>query len=501
MTSEVVHQLIAAGLPDGIVVPGSADYDRRRRIWNAVVDRRPAAIVRPTTAEGVAAVVRAAAECDALLSVRCGGHSFPGHSTCEGGVVLDLSAMNSVTLDPPSGRCVVGGGALLGDVDRAAVPHGLAVPAGVVSHTGVGGLTLGGGMGWLSRVYGLTIDSLVGVDIVTADGALRRASLENEPDLFWALRGGGGNFGVVVAFEFQARALGPVSAGRWVYPPADIHDAMLGAARIAADGPRELTVSFSVSRLGVAVTAFWAGAPSAADAALAPFGRLAASATGGQGPVSFLDLQTRTDQHSAWGRRYYAKGGFVRHLDAAVVDHIADAVAEGPTDDAEVYVPQLGGAVRDVGEDATAYSGREAGFYWLVEPIWDDPADDVRCLAWGRRHGGRLAALSMEANYVNEQADTGGAFPEQAYGSSKYRRLREIKARYDPTNLFRLNANIEPAGHPPGDAARREGARGMDGRTPLRTEAMRCDVSRDHGVHGRSQVSPSPSSSVPPASP
>jgi FAD/FMN-containing dehydrogenase len=444
MAGDVVERLTAADLSGGVVVPRSAEFDRRRRIWNAVVDRYPAAIVRPTTADEVAAVVRAAAECGALLSVRGGGHSFPGHSTCDDGVVLELSALSSVSVDPATGRCAVGGGALLGDLDHAAVPHGFAVPAGVVSHTGIGGLTLGGGMGWLSRLYGLTIDSLVGVDIVTADGALRRASEEHEPDLFWALRGGGGNFGVVVAFEFQARVLRPAWAGKWMYPLTDIHDVMLGAAELAGDARRELTISFSATRLGVALTAFWTGASARADAALAPFGRLTASAAGGHGPVSFLELQSRTDQHSAWGRRYYAKGGFVRRLDAALVDRIAHAVADGPTDHSEVYVPQLGGAVADVDEDATAYSGRDAGFYWLVEPIWDDPADDARCLEWGRRHGRRLAALSMDANYVNEQADTGGDFPEHAYGRSKYQRLREIKTCYDPANLFRLNANVEP---------------------------------------------------------
>jgi FAD/FMN-containing dehydrogenase len=445
MGTDLVQRLRQANLTGGLALPGSDDFDQRRRVWNAVVDRHPAAIVRPTTANEVAAAVRAAAECEVLLSVRCGGHSFPGHSTCDEGLVLELSAINRVMVDPATGRCIVGGGSLLGDVDRAAVPHGLVVPAGVVSHTGAGGLTLGGGMGWLSRLHGLTIDSLAAVDIVTADGRLLRASAESEPDLFWALRGGGGNFGVAMAFEFQARGLGPVSVGKWVYPIAEIHDVMLGAVLIAADGPRELTISFSVTRTGVALTAFWAGAPVRADAVLAPFGLLTAAANGGHAPVSFLDLQRRTDDHSAWGRRYYAKGGFFRHVDAVVVGCIADALAEAPTDHSEVYVPQLGGAVVDVDEDATAYSGREAGFYWVVEPIWDDPADDVRCLEWGRRHAGRLAELSMDANYVNEQADTGGDFAEQAYGSSKYERLRQIKARYDPSNLFRLNPNIEPA--------------------------------------------------------
>ena len=454
MAKGVVERLTQANLASGVVLPTSADFDYRRRIWNAVVDRHPAAIVRPTTAEEVAAVTRVAAECDVLLSVRCGGHSFPGHSTCDGGLVLELAALNQVTVDPASRRCIVGGGALLGDIDCAAVPHGLVVPAGVVSHTGVGGLTLGGGMGWLSRLHGLTIDSLVGIDIVTADGALRHASAESEPDLYWALRGGGGNFGVVVAFEFRARVLGPVSAGKWVYPLADIHDAIVGAAQIAADAPRELTISISATRLGVALTALWTGEPARAAAALAPFGRLTASATGGHSPVSFLDHQRRNDQHSAWGRRYYAKGGFVRHIDAALVGCIADAIAEGPTDHSEVYLPQLGGAVADVDEDATAYSGRGAGFYWLVEPIWDDPVDDARCLEWGRRHGGRLAALSMDANYVNEHAETDGDFAERAYGSAKYERLREIKARYDPSNLFRLNANIAPAAAPLGVAGR-----------------------------------------------
>jgi FAD/FMN-containing dehydrogenase len=223
---------------------------------------------------------------------------------------------------------------------------------------------------------------------------------------------------------------------------------MVGAAELAVAAPRELTISFSATRGGLALSALWSGVSERADAVLAPFGRLAASAVGGHGPVSFLDHQRRVDEHFAWGRRYYAKGGFVCDLDTAVVSSIADALAEGPTEHSEVYVTQLGGAVADVDEDATAYSGREALFYWVIEPVWDDPADGARCLEWGRQHARRLAAHSMDTNYVNEQADTDGDFPEQAYGSAKYERLREIKARYDPSNLFRLNPNIEPASTP-----------------------------------------------------
>jgi FAD/FMN-containing dehydrogenase len=450
MSKRIVERLTQAKLGGRLTLPGCDEFDRGRRVWNATVDRNPAAIVRPKTADEVAAVIRAAADCEVLLSVRCGGHSFSGHSTCDGGLVLDLSEINQVTSDPATRRCIVGGGALLGDVDRATVPLGLAVPAGVVSHTGAGGLTLGGGMGWLSRLHGLTVDSLLGVDVVTADGAHVRASAESEPDLFWALRGGGGNFGVAVAFEFHAHELGQVAAGKWVYQLDDIHDVMAGAVDLAGGAPRELTISFSVTRQGIAVSALWVGTPASAAAVLAPFGGLAGSAVGDHGPVSFLDYQRRVDEHFAWGRRYYAKGGFVRDLNAAVIGCIREALAEAPTADSEFYVPQLGGAITDVDEDATAYSGREAGFYWVVEPVWDEQADDARCLAWGRRHAGKLAALSMPVNYVNEQADTGGDFTEQAYGSSKYERLREIKARYDPSNLFRLNPNIEPANGPTG---------------------------------------------------
>jgi FAD/FMN-containing dehydrogenase len=448
MADGVVDRLTEANLAGGFALPGSDEFDRRRRVWNAVVDRYPVAIVCPATVAEVATVVRIAAECDVLLSVRCGGHSFSGHSTCDGGLVLDLSAINRVTLDSVGRRCSVGGGALLGDVDRATMPHGLAVPAGVVSHTGAGGLTLGGGMGWLSRLYGLTVDSLVAVDVVTADGTHVRASADCEPDLFWALRGGGGNFGVAVAFEFQARELEHVVAGKWVYPVAEIHDVMAGGVQLAAQAPRELTISFSVTRQGVAVSALWVGSPARADAVLAPFARLADSAVGDHRPTSFVDFQRRSDEHFAWGRRYYAKGGFIRDLNSAVISCIREGLDEAPTDDSEFYLPQLGGAIGDVDEDATAYSGRDAAFYWVVEPVWDEPADDARCLAWGRRHAGRLAALSMAVNYVNEQADTGGDFPEQAYGAAKYERLREIKARHDPSNLFRLNPNIRPARDP-----------------------------------------------------
>ena len=444
MKTGIAAALAASELRGELIRPGDADYESRRRVWNGVADKRPAAIVRARDETDIAKTVRVAAEGGALLAVRGGGHSLPGFSTCDG-IVLDLSLMNQVSVDPVARTARVGGGALLGDLDRGGAPHGLVTPAGVVSHTGAAGLTLGGGMGWTSRRLGLTIDSLSSAEVVLADGRRVTASLESEPDLFWGLRGGGGNFGVVTSFTYRMHELGEVLVGSWQYALADARTVLRHFGELTADAPRNLTASSFLVRDGLSVTACWSGKGDGAEAAVARFGRLAAPVSAQLGGMTFLELQSRGDDRNRWGRRYYAKGGFFAGLDDAIVDWLVDAIGGAPSADAEFFLNTLGGAISDVGENDTAYSGRAAKYYWIAEPIWDDPADDARCLAWGRASARRLTEMSMAGNYVNEQADAAAGFAREAFGQDKYRRLSLLKARVDPGNLFRLNQNIEPA--------------------------------------------------------
>src|SRR5688572_2260518 len=362
---------------DGELVDGGhVLYERLRRVNNGLIDRRPAAIVRATSKRDVQKVVRIAAEREALLAVRCGGHSFPGLSTCDGGIVLDLSLMKEVTAYPEARTVEVAGGALLGDVDAATLPHGHVTPAGVVSHTGVAGLALGGGMGWLSRRFGLTIDSLLGVDIVMADGRLLRINAEKEPDLFWTIRAGGGNFGVVTRFWYRVHPLGPIFLRRWTYRPKDASSVLERYREALIGAPRELTTMVVFMPGELRITALWSGASHGAEARLAPFGALGDATSASLGPASFLDLQRASDERMAWGRRYYSKGGFVGEIDNATIALLVESLGTAPSPDCEAYILQLGGAICDVEEDATPYSGRAAGHYWIVEGVWDDPALD-----------------------------------------------------------------------------------------------------------------------------
>jgi FAD/FMN-containing dehydrogenase len=447
MARPVAVELARADLAGTVVDPGHPDYDRLRAVYNAVIDRRPGAIVLAATPGDVQQVVRIAAETGLPLAVRCGGHSFAGLGTCDDGIVCTLSRMNDVVVDPRARTVDVGGGALLGDVDAAGEPYGLVTPAGVVSHTGVGGLTLGGGMGYLSRRFGLTIDSLVEADIVTADGRLSRVAADEQPDLFWAIRGGGGNFGVVTQFRFRMHELGPVAIRRWTYPAAGAAETLRRYRDAAITAPRELTTAFILTGDELLFRAIWSGSTVGADA-------LDRFAFPGGVPdprtdMRFVELQRAGDDLLPWGRRYYSKGGFLAAMDDRVIRVIADSIADMPIPGLEVYCLQLGGAVGDVDEDATAYAGRAAAYYWISQGVWDSADDDERAIAWCRRVARQLGELSMSANYVNEQSDTGLA--HSSYGESKYRRLAELKHRHDPTNLFRLNQNIEPVARGAGE--------------------------------------------------
>lgn len=442
--SKIVRDLKSRPIDGEIIDPIHDEYDRARRVWNAMADRHPAVIVRASGVADVEQVVATAADYGVLLAVRGGGHSIPGLSTCDGGIVLDLSHMNAIEVDHSSLRATVLGGALLGDLDKACAPYGLVVPAGVVSHTGVGGLTLGGGMGWLSRRLGLTIDSLVAADIVPADGRVRRVSAETEPELFWAIRGGGGNFGVVTTFVFRAHELGHVLIGNWVYPVAEAPKVLVRYRELVADAPRALSSGFILTSAGLLMTAVWSGQAANAEASVLPYGKLGKPDTGSMGSLSFVELQRRSDERMAWSRRYYAKGGYLKEVDDRVIQCMVDSIASAPSSDAEVYVLQLGGAVADINDEATPYTGRTAGHYWIVESAWESKRDDDMFVTWSRAAAARLTELAMRGNYINEQGDVGKEVALEAYGEDKYHRLATLKARYDPTNLFRLNQNIEP---------------------------------------------------------
>jgi FAD/FMN-containing dehydrogenase len=448
MGAELIRALGPA-LDGALIERHDSDYARWRLVWNGMFDRRPALIVRARSVADVQRTIAVAGEARSLLAVRCGGHSLPGFSTCDDGIVLDLSSLNRVAVDAERQIAEVGGGALLGDVDRGTARYGLVAPAGVVSHTGAGGLTLGGGMGWLSRRLGLTVDSLLSAEVCLADGRVAHVSEASEPELFWGIRGGGGNFGVVTRFVFRLHELGPVLVGCWMYPASQMRTVLERYAELSALAPRQLSTAFTATAAAIRVTAFWSGSEKGAQAAVAPYGELGRPSSGSLGGVTFLDLQSRSDDHFCWGRRYYSKGGFFDAISAEALSLMTGSIAQAPAPDCEIYVLQLGGAVADVADRATAYTGRLAGYYWIVEPVWDDPADDARCLSWGRQTAAHLADLSMSGNYLNEQSDTGDDASLKAYGEEKYARLAALKYRSDPDNLFRLNQNLAPIPHSP----------------------------------------------------
>lgn len=441
----LLNSLKATNFAGQLVLPDHPEFEQMRRVWNGLIDRKPLAIVQAKNLDDIMKVIEFTQRYALPLAVRGGGHSLPRLSTCDGGVVLDLSQLNQINIDPVAQLISVESGALLGSVDAAGAPHGLIVPAGVVSHTGVAGLTLGGGMGWLSRRFGLTIDSLLAVDIITANGDLICTSQTNEPELFWGVRGGGGNFGVVTKFHFRMHELGSVTTGSWDYDLAHSRKTLLRLADIARTAPREFTTTFNFTRKNLSITAFHSGLPEDGLKTVPPIGNLAGAGVGKFDRTVFATHQSRSDEHACWGRRYYAKGGYLAELSGEVIDCMLAAVKSTPSPDSEIYVIQLGGAISDISDDATAYTGRAAQYYWIVQPIWDDPKFDVECLAWGRQIAAQMTALSMDGNYVNEQADVGGELALKAYGAEKFRRLQRLKARFDPSNLFRLNQNIQPS--------------------------------------------------------
>jgi hypothetical protein len=459
---EAIGQLRAV-LEGPVIEPGDAGFDDGRRVWNAGIDRRPAVIARCASAADVAAAVTYAREHGLEVSVRGGAHNAAGTAVCDGGLMIDLSLLNHVAVDPDARRATAGGGALLGDLDAAAQAHGLAVPAGLVSHTGVGGLTLGGGMGWLTRKFGLSIDNLVSAEVVTADGRVRRASAGEHPDLFWAIRGGGGNFGVVTAFEFALHQVDPiVQFGLFFWPLDQGAQALRLIREITAAMPPEINAVAGALNAPPApfvppehhfapgyallLTGFGSGPEHAQlvtriRESLPPLFDLVT-------PIPYVELQKLLDEANAWGFHGYEKGTYLRELSDPVIDVITEQIPRKNSPMSALFLYRLDGAYCQAGDDQTAFSGERSPRYGVfIVGLAPDAGllDADRSWVRGFWEALRPHAIGSGDGYINAMADTYPDRVRQSYGPAKYERLARIKAQYDPGNLFHLNANIRPA--------------------------------------------------------
>jgi FAD/FMN-containing dehydrogenase len=457
LSSDAIADL-KAGTRGQVLLPADPGFDDARRLWNAMIDRRPAVIVR---CKGVADVRRAVAFArdNALqLAVRGGAHNIAGSAVCDDGLMIDLSPMTSVRVDPGARRAYVEPGATLGDFDHEAQAFGLATPLGINSTTGVAGLTLGGGFGWLSRKYGMTVDNLVGADVVTADGEMVHADAHHHEDLFWAIRGGGGNFGVVTMFEFLLHPVGPQVYGGLVVLPLDQARAALVKYRAAFDAmPDDLSV-WAVLRLapplpflpadvhGKPIVAFaicYQGAVADGPAAVDAVRKFGTPYGEHLGPMPYAMWQRAFDPLLTPGARNYWKSHNLAEIPDGLLDVLIDAISHLPSPQCEIFFGQIGGQTARVPVEATAYSSRDAQYVMNVHARWTDASDDAGCIAWARAFFDAAAPFALGSVYVNfltqDETERIGA----AYGPN-YDRLVAVKTRYDLHNLFRCNQNIKP---------------------------------------------------------
>ncbi len=440
------------GFAGEIVRPDDPGYDAARAVWNSMIDRRPALIVRPTGTDDVVAALRFAREQDLIVAVRCGGHSIPGFSTCDDGIVIDLSRMRGADVDPEQRVARVRGGSLLAELDDAAQAHGLVCPVGVVSHTGVAGLTLGGGMGRLQRKLGLTIDSLRAVELVTADGRVVRASEDENPELFWGMRGAGANFGIVTSFEFLLHPFeGPVTHGTVTHPIERAEALAERYHELVEEGPDELWTSFGMAVGGdgrgptASVSVLHSGSPADAERDLAGLRTLDDPLEDSVESKPYLASQRLLDAPMEWGQRFSMKSSFLASLPEALVRDWADQVSRLP-DGAEggFSVWAWGRAIASVSEEDTAFTGRDAAFWAGAEIAWNDGALDDACRSWARGAVATATPHATVGRYVNDVMEVGGDVARMIYGDAKYERLVTLKREWDPDNVFQLNQNITP---------------------------------------------------------
>ena len=435
------------GLDGGMLRPGDDEYDNARAIWNAMVDNRPAVIVQCASVRDVAHAVRTAQENDLEIGIRCGGHGIVGHAIPDGGLVIDLTSLADVRVDPERRIARVRGGALLGALDRATQPYGLATTAGNVSHTGVGGLTLGGGMGWLARTYGLACDNVREFEVVTAAGDVVAANADNHPDLFWALRGGGGNFGVVTDFEFDLHEIGTRALSVELdFPLAQARNALRGWRDLSAKAPRAATFKVAISPETICVGYVWVGDPATGERLASDLRTLGAPSAERIEHQTYLELQARDDSVGGHALRRYWKGHYFRELSDDALDALLDAAgADGFR--ASASIQAYGGAIGDVPAEATAFGHRDTAFELVTSARWTDPAEDEQQIAAARAFAASLEPYASGA-YVNALSEDDDSALRRAYSSAQLERLVAVKDEYDPGNVFRRNQNIAPSAVP-----------------------------------------------------
>jgi FAD binding domain/Berberine and berberine like len=439
-------------LEGDVLRPDDRGYDAARAVFNAMIDRSPLAIMRCHEASDVARGIAYARRYELPLSVRSGGHNVAGSAVCDDGIMLDLSAMK--TLDVEAGHRIAhaGPGLLLGDLDRATQEQGLAVPLGVMSKTGIAGLTLGGGLGWLNGRYGLACDNLIGAEVVTADGELLQVTEDDNADLLWGLRGGSGNFGVVTSFTYRLHPVGPVLAGRLSYPASMAADAIRFHHQFLTEAPDELSTSVSlvldpagapVASIGVC----WCGDHDAGIAALRSLREFGPPTEDTIATTSYVALQRAPDDSFPTGFLHYWKSGYLRNLTDAAIDTLLAVTSAKPPGVSGIGLQGFRGAASRVPVDATAFAHRAEQYDFLILAQWADPAASSRHITWARESFAAMQAHLENAVYVNNLGSEDGDRIRAAYGSN-HQRLAELKRRYDPANLFRLNQNVAPAAGP-----------------------------------------------------
>ena len=449
---------LTSSIEGDLIIPGDNGYNEARTIWNDIIDRKPAAIAQCANTDDVIKTVNFARENNLVLAVKGGGHNVAGNAMCDGGIVADLSNMRTVTVDTATKKVKVDGGCLLSDLDQETQKYGLVVPGGIVSHTGVAGLTLGGGFGWTSRKYGFSIDNLLSAEIVTANGEVLTASETENPDLFWAIRGGGGNFGIVTTFEFTASEVGPeVYSGVVVQPFENAKKYIQFHRDFVRTLPDEMTVYMVIrgapplpflpedihGKLVVITPFLYLGDPNKGEEVIKPLRDFEGKLGEAVGMNPFVEWQTGFDELNAHGARNYWKSHHLTGLTDAFIDTVMEAAQNFPSPHCDFFIAHWEGAPSRIDENATAYAYRKEPFAINIHTRWTDAGDDEKCRSWARNIYEKILPFAKGV-YVNFLSEEEEARVKDAYSEEGWRKLVQIKTKYDPDNLFRMNQNIKP---------------------------------------------------------